>query len=516
MKIPYLFLLLPFFIPNLMQASADKFRAIVTDDPSTTMTIGWNQISGHSVALFYSVVDHGQDVSAYENFSLPDRTVAYKGMNNHFVRLTDLEPETAYYFVIVDSEGVSERYWFRTLPNDPNQPLSIILGGDSRRSGSEFTPHEPRLESNRIVRAIRPDFVAFGGDYTDKDTDEQWQTWFDDWQYTNGSDGLMIPILNTRGNHERNNEVMVNLFDVPSNDVYYATNIGGSLIRFYTLNVMISVAGDQANWLRQDLVENDDKTAWKMAQYHYSIAPHHSGKSYQTPMYLHWASLFHEFGVQLVVECDAHVAKNTWPIIPSNENGHDRGFIRDDQTGTVYTGEGSWGLIRTADVSYDWTRDKGSFTQVKWMHANQDSLVIYTIKSATSEPTDILDDSDRFRMPEGMDLWETEHGDRVVIDRPDPGYNPTVSANDPQLQAQGKLIQSVFPNPVSDELQINTYQAKPTKFQVFDAVGQLMISGKFNNSSHRLRTSLLPDGIYYLRLLQNDDDRTETIKFLKN
>ena len=43
---------------------------------------------------------------------------AFRGMNNHFVRLSSLEPDTAYYFVIEDSEGVSERYWVRTGPAD--------------------------------------------------------------------------------------------------------------------------------------------------------------------------------------------------------------------------------------------------------------------------------------------------------------------------------------------------------------------------------------------------------------
>ena len=506
-----IFLALPFWAAG----EADKFRAIVNGNPSYSMTIGWNQISGHSVALFYDTVDHGQETADYGNYQLPDRTVSYKGMNNYFVRLSDLEPATNYYFIIVDSEGTSERFWFRTLPDDPEVPLSIIMGGDSRRSGSEFTPHEPRIESNRIVRAIRPDLVAFGGDYTDKDTDEQWQTWMDDWQYTTGRDGRMFPILNTRGNHERNNDVMVNLFDVPSPDVYYATTLGGNLIRFYTLNVMTSVAGNQANWLREDLTAYDDSTAWKMAQYHYSIAPHQSGKSYQTPMYLHWASLFHEFGVQLVVECDVHVAKNTFPIKPSSADGEDHGFIRDDQTGTVYTGEGSWGLIRTANVSYDWTRESGSFTQVKWMHVNQDSLVIYTIKSASSNPTDILEDSNRFRMPEGMDLWETEYGDRVVIDRPDPGYQKVVSVEEAPVQEQADLISMVFPNPVSGVLFVETHDARPSTYEVIDGVGRTLLRGRMEGASHQIRTSSLPQGNYYLRVTRPEAGLFEMTSFTK-
>lgn len=510
-----LFLVIFVGLPLLVGAKADKFRLIITDDPSTTMTIGWNQVSGHSVAVFYDEIDHGQDFTAYANLKLPDRTVSYKSMNNYFVRLKDLKPATAYYFVIVDSEGVSQRFWFKTLPDDPTVPLSIIAGGDSRRSGSQTTPHEPRIESNRVVRAIRPDFVAFGGDYTDKDTDGQWRTWMDDWQYTTGTDGRMIPILPTRGNHERNNEVMVNLFDVPNDNVYYAITFGGSLIRFYTLNVMISVAGNQANWLRQDLEAHDDKTAWKLAQYHYSIAPHQSGKSYQTPMYLHWSSLFHQYGLQLAIECDSHIAKNTWPIKPSDEPGHDHGFIRDDEAGTVYSGEGSWGLIRTSDVSYDWTREHGSFTQIKWIHANQDSLVVYTIKSATSTPTDILDDNDRFRMPAGLDIWTTENGDHFVIDRPDPGYQPVVTSTRAPIRQQAQLIERLFPNPTTDVLQIDMRDARPTHYQLFNGMGQMMKNGQFDSRTLRLRTAELANGTYFVRLWRPESGLFQTETFVK-
>jgi hypothetical protein len=371
-----LYLLFFFLIfQSLLYSANDKYRLIITDDPATTMTIGWNQISGHSVAVFFDIVDHGTDFQEYANFQLPDRTAVFKGMNNYFVRLKGLVPNTAYYFVIVDSEGVSERFWFKTLPDNPEQPLSIIAGGDSRRSGSETTPHEPRIQSNMIVKTVRPDFVAFGGDYTDKDTDGQWQTWLDDWQYTIGDDGRMTPIYPARGNHERSNQVMIDLFDVEYDQIYYALNFGGNLIRFYTLNSMVSVAGDQTNWLSQDLMQNDSATIWKMAHYHYTIAPHTASKPYRIAEYSLWAPLFHQHGMHLVVECDTHVARNSWPVRPSDEPGSDGGFIRDDETGTVFVGEGSWGLIRPANVEYNWTRDKGSFTQVKWLHVNQDSIV---------------------------------------------------------------------------------------------------------------------------------------------
>ncbi len=506
-----------FMSAALLEGANDKYRLIITDDPATTMTIGWNQISGHSVAVFYDMVDHGKNVEQYANFQLPDRTVFFKDMNNYFVRLKNLRPNTAYYFVIVDSEGVSERFWFKTLPDDPREPLSIIGGGDSRRSGSETTPHEPRIQSNIIVRTIRPHFVAFGGDFTDKDTDGQWKTWFDDWQYTTGEDGRMIPIYAARGNHERSNQIMSDLFDLQFKDIYYAMDFGGSLIRFYTLNSMVSVAGEQTNWLQQDLMENDSATVWKMAHYHYAIAPHTASKPYRIAQYTHWAPLFHQHGMHLVVECDTHVARNSWPVRPSSESASDGGFIRDDETGTVYVGEGSWGLIRSANVNYNWTRDKGSFTQVKWIRVNMDSIVSYTIKSATSNPLGTVDDNNRFEFPEGLDLWVTEHGNRVVIDRPNPLYQRSqVTSADEVRTGQLALIRKLFPNPTNTLLNIQLKDIETHNYRIFDTNGRIVKEGRLRDATNTLDIRNFNAGFYYLKVWKPNQRGFQVETFIKN
>ncbi len=504
------------FISSFLSGKTDKYRLIITDDPSTTMTIAWNQISGHSVAVFYDEIDHGQEVNAYTNFQLPDRTVAFKDMNNYFVRLKNLKPATAYYFVIKDSEGVSQRFWFRTLSNDPKVPLSIIAGGDSRRSGSSTVPHEPRIQSNKVVRSIRPDFIAFGGDYTDKDTEGQWKTWFDDWQYTTGEDGLMIPILATRGNHERSNDIMINLFDSPHEDIYYAINFGGNLLRFYTLNVMISVAGEQTQWLAQDLMENDTKTRWKFAQYHYPIAPHQSGKSFKTPQYVSWAPLFYDHNMQLIIECDSHVAKNTWPLRPTDESGSDRGFIRDDENGNIYTGEGSWGLIRNANVGYDWTRDKGSFTQVKWLKVTEDTVTVFTIKSADSNFDDMVSDDDRFRMPEGLVIWDTENGDHLLLTNSNPRFDATTTPVEDFPTRELSMIKRLFPNPTQTDLQVELVKSETINYTIYDIQGRAIRSGIFLNKVNSVNISGLSDGHYYLKAWNENNTASQVEVFIKN
>ncbi len=99
-------------------------------------------------------------------------------MKNHFVDLSGLKPATAYYFIIKDSEGTSERFWFKTFPNDPKEPLSIIAGGDSRINQTT------RQKANKMVAKLRPHAIIFAGDMTDQDSGMEWINWFNDWQYT--------------------------------------------------------------------------------------------------------------------------------------------------------------------------------------------------------------------------------------------------------------------------------------------------------------------------------------------
>lgn len=517
MKQCYFFLLVAFLSGSWLSGANGKYRLILTDDPSTTITIGWDQISGHSVAVFYDIEDHGKNVKDYAYFQLPDRATFFKGMNNHFVRLKNLVPNTAYYFVIIDSEGVSERFWFKTMPEDPSKTLSIIAGGDSRRAGEEYTPHEPRIQSNRIVKAIRPDFVAFGGDFTDKDTDRQWQSWFDDWQYTTGDDGRMIPIYPARGNHERSNQILTDLFDVQYPDVYYALTFGGSLLRFYTLNSMVSVAGDQTEWLEKDLIQHDSATIWKMAHYHYTIAPHTATKPYRIAEYTLWAPLFHQHGIHMIVECDSHVAKIGWPVRPSEETGSDGGFIRDDETGTVYMGEGSWGLIRPANVEYNWTRDKGSFTQVKWIQISQDSMVTFTIKSAESATGATVSDDNRFEVPQGINIWTTENGDRVVIKRKNPLYNPSpVTSSKDIAREQITYIRNLFPNPAHTKLTIEFKEFETHQYRIFDIHGRVVREGQMRNQVNTLDISSFETGQYFLKVWKSDKKGFQVKRFIKN
>tara|TARA_B100000508_G_scaffold141017_1_gene145121 strand:+ start:11877 stop:13127 length:1251 start_codon:yes stop_codon:yes gene_type:complete len=392
-------------------AKSSRFRAMFRDDPSTTICIGWDQLSGENPVLHYGI---RQEKDAVAQQTKPIRVVEYHKMNNHFVRLSNLKPATQYYFEVKDSEGTSKRYWFETLPNNSEVPLSIIAGGDSRRTRLGHSTWEPRVQTNKMVPKIKPHFIAFGGDFTFLDNPIQWQMWFDDWQHTIDSSGKITPLVVARGNHERENASVYNLFDSPNQRIVYALNFGGDLMRFYTLNSLDPVVeSDQTLWFESDLKKHKGQEIWRFVQYHHPIVPHQSHKKIKPDEYKSWAPLFYKHKVQLAIECDAHVAKITWSIVP-DANGDD-GFKKVETGGTVYVGEGSWGLKRINDSDHDWTRASGSFYQFKWMVLSKGKAILRTVITESPDAVSEVDLKDRYSPPAGMELWKVNEQSEIIL-----------------------------------------------------------------------------------------------------
>jgi hypothetical protein len=399
----------------------DRYRLVINDDPATTITIGWDQTSGSDPRVYYGTTDFGTNWQSYPFNKSVDRQISFRGMDNRYARLTGLIPNTSYYFVIRDSQGTSQRFWFKTAPAD-NSRLSFIAGGDSRNNRT------PRQRANLLVSKLKPHAVFFGGDMTDDDTSTEWQNWFDDWQLTTANDGRMFPIIAARGNHEYNTSTIYNLFDTPNSNSYYAVTFGDDLIRCYTLNSEISMLGNQKSWLENDLA-NNSSARWKMAQYHKPMRPHTSGKSEGHDVYNAWAQLFYDEGVNLVVDCDSHTVKTTFPVKPSSGSNSEEGFEIDYANGTVYTGEGCWGApLRSNDDDKVWTRNSASFNQFKLLFVGVDKIELRTIRVDNANNVGENSNSDPFQLPSNLDVFTPSFGEDVIDILPNNGGNPCPDA----------------------------------------------------------------------------------------
>ncbi len=399
------------------------------DDPISTITITWDQDeSVNNPAIYYGETDHGRNYRKYEFEQSEARIRNNYDMNTHFARLKDLKANTAYYFVIKDEQGVSERYWFKTAPDTP-QPFTFVTGGDTKSSGG---PLEAGRNSNRVAAKLRPLFVIYNGDFTSGDGTNpgRWETWLRDWhEQTTTDDGRMIPIVPIHGNHEDGD--MANLtyiFDAPyqyndSTNVYYSLKFGGNFFYMVMLNTQIDEGGAQREWLKNDL-EQHQNYAFKMAGYHKPFFPHTSGKGENQYQYDQWAYLFYQYGLDLSVDGDSHMHKITYPLKPDSTENSFMGFIRDDKNGTLFVGEGSWGARpRPNDDNKPWTLISGSVNQIKWVHvvpgSNEEKahFKIFTVLTADydennnlisyNQDIDALTEDNLFDLPQNIELHST-------------------------------------------------------------------------------------------------------------
>ena len=416
-------------------AETARFRVVWTGDPATTATIAWDQLEGENPVLHYGTKDTDGEPDEFPLSAAPTRNVPdYRGMNNMFVRLENLEPDQAYYFVVKDSEDVSDQFWFRTAPDKP-KAFTFVAGGDTKSYGSALVAGR---ESNMMTGKLRPLFVLFSGDFNSGSglSIGRWQQWFDDWfLLTTTSDNRLTPIVPVHGNHEDGDKtVLHHLFDVPyqgdnKENIYFDTTIGG-FFSILALNSQIKAEGAQTEWLEENLKKYQDHT-FKVAAYHKPFFPHTSGKRENKKLYELWANLFFTYGLDLSFDADSHISKITFPIRPSEEEGSHMGFIRDDAKGTMYIGEGSWGASpRSTDDLKPWTLRADAFNQIKWLHVfpEQDGkpahIDIRTVITAERGENGLqipyshgvvpLKEGQEFDIPKGIKLFSAEpYGDVI-------------------------------------------------------------------------------------------------------
>jgi len=414
---------------NYKEAASDKYRLVWNDDPSTTITIIWDQLKGESPIVYYGKDDFGRNYAEYPFSQTPTRKLLnYYEMNTYYAEIKSLEPDQNYYFLIKDEFGVSKRYYFRTAPNTP-KAFTFIVGGDSKTFDES---HMVTRESNKVVAKLSPLFVLFNGDFNSGNGTypDRWHQWLRDWDtLTTTSSGRKIPLVPVHGNHENGNKTILNkIFNAPfqyndSTNIFYSLSFGGDFIHITALNSEINTGGKQLKWLKNNF-KKSKKYKLSIAAYHKPFRPHTSSKKEQNRQYSNWANLFYKNGLSLSADGDSHMHKITYPLKPSKEEGSFQGFIRDDIKGTVFIGEGSWGVHpRANDDDKPWTLQSGSFNQLKWIHVKPESnsttsIEIFTVITAKYDDKDSLslfvdqieslNDDNLFKIPDNINLYNPD------------------------------------------------------------------------------------------------------------
>ena len=103
-------------------------------------------------------------------------------------------------------------------------------------------------------------------------------------------------------------------------------------------------------------------------------------------------------------------------------------------------------------------------------------------------------------------------------DNEDTGGIPDVTTANP-LQVENEMQTMVYPNPVEDllNLQINGLKSETVSFQVFDALGKLVLQQTKSSTERifQLKVSELTSGNYYIRGYSVTGENIGEIKFIK-
>lgn len=495
----FLVFFLSSILVNITFSETDKFRITYLSDPSTSITIGWNQKSGNNAIVYYDTTDYDILWEKYTLKAIPDRFVDYKGMKNNFAHLQNLNPNTIYYFVVKDSDGASCRYSFKTISDNSKDNISFIAGGDTRTDTPLFgdnTCRARRKNSFKMIAKLRLDFMAFLGDFTFTQSSAEWQDWLDDWQLSISADGRITPILVTNGNHDSGIS-LYNLFDTPSEACYYALSFGGNLLRFYTLNDELKFPGAQTTWLAGDLASNSNNCLWKFVQYHRPMRVHRDSHPNNQEAVDYWFPLFAKNKVNVVSEGHTHTIKVTWPIINSTAPSSDEGFIRDDANGIVFIGEGTMGApIHLPTKNYQWTRNSEGFDGFQWIWISSSKAEIRTVKYANQNEVNQLNDDTKFTIPQHIDLWKPCNGSVVEINCNKSKINKIENLNthinkvDVDIDTKDIMVQ------LSETIDSSL-------IQIVDKQGKVQRTFELNSSNtkqFRLKSFNIPSGKYILKL----------------
>lgn len=515
-----LFLILaPFFV----QAATSQYTLSYRDNPGTTIVIGW---SGDNGTVHFGTTDFGTNANSYPNQQGTDRQATAHGINRKFVRLTGLTPNTTYYFVIKDvNNQVSARFKFVTLSNNPNDPVSFISGGDTRDGFKVFGAYvedcpsgnclEQKRKGNRLVAKIRPDFIAFNGDFVmnqvTSNTNAEWNEWLNDWQLTISTDGRMYPMTFTQGNHEDNAD-MYNLFDIPIEE-YYSLSIHNGLLRLYMLNSELNACSNaqQLTWLTNDLQTHTNTAndpTWKFVQYH--IPTFAMGNSYGLvgDQMSCWVNLFEQHNVRLAMESHTHITKWTFPCVA---NSSDTDFEQ-NANGIVYIGEGQWGaphrsLDFTGANQKPYVRAQGVFDNFYFIRVTPQQTTIQSVLFDGNENlTALTSDSLGKQLPGGILVWNPASGNQVVLQNNTGGLNNN-----------GKtLFSKISPNPVVNILNVESKNAmQDAVIEIYNGLGKLVKSETVkSNKKHQIDLTNMPAGQGNV-IVKFKDGRIESHTFVK-
>lgn len=314
-------------------------------DPQTSIGITWETPIPTDTIVRYGVTPDCKNTVSDSTFSML-----------HFINLTNLEPNTTYYYQVGCSfpflPYMIFTYTFETAPAG-TQPFKFAIISDTQQDAFDICQHDKVISS---ITVMNPDFLIHTGDIVaDSGRLDQWNRIFYEMTFLTCNK----PIMPCLGNHDYKYAWIAALpylyyFNLPNNELFYSYNYSNA--HFISLCVgyndgLWSLIGNQREWLENDLeiASQSNEIDWIFVYFH---APMFSsgGFGMQPDLTVQFWDLFEKYNVDVIFNGHDHVYERMY--IWGNPGIHNIVFGGGGGALDVQIGSNPWTVASTLSYGF--------------------------------------------------------------------------------------------------------------------------------------------------------------------
>lgn len=284
-KIISIILVLCMVFPIMASAAAgnEVTRVSVTINGDSATARGFCWYTDEKAGTDLQVAPVGTDLTKAEII----KGIRYPSMEKyvHKAEAENLSPNTKYQYRVGDSEaGVwSEIGYFTTSSNTKDEANFIVIA-DVQASNEENFQKASLVMKEAVETMPEYEFAVNLGDFVNDCTNEEWDSYFRNFAFSNMNTTL-VPVA---GNHEGNLQWfkfnnMFNIGEAENSSVitgcYYSFDWGDAHFAVLNSNDMYPMSASQLNWLKNDM--NSSDAQWKIILTHRAL--YSAGKNINKP-----------------------------------------------------------------------------------------------------------------------------------------------------------------------------------------------------------------------------------------
>ncbi len=319
-KIISLILVLCMAFPVMASAMAgyEVTRVSVTINGDSATARGFCWYTDEKAGSDLQVAPMGEDLTKAEIIT----GVRYPSMSKyvHKAEAKNLTPDTKYQYRVGDSEtGVWSKIGYFTTSSETDDEANFIVFADVQASSEENFQQAAKVLQSAVDTMPNYEFAVGLGDFVNDCTNEEWDSYFRNFEFMNMNTTL-VPVA---GNHEGNLQWfkfnnMFNIGEAENSAVitgcYYSFDWGDAHFAVLNSNDMYPMSASQINWLKNDMNASDAQ--WKIVLMHRAL--YSAGKNINKPDTIIMRNLLlpviDELGIDVVFAGHDHMYMRTEPV----------------------------------------------------------------------------------------------------------------------------------------------------------------------------------------------------------